>query len=60
MRTGQAALALMLTASCFLLWDHELKKGRIFMLMAFSEYQLPFQFIHTTPSSVPCLAICLL
>lgn len=29
------------------------------MLMALSEYQLPFQFIHTRPSSVPCLAMCL-
>lgn len=39
-------------------WGQDLKKGRTFMLMAFCEYQLPFQFIQTTPSSVPCLAMC--
>ena len=34
-----------------------LKKGLIFMLIDLSEYHEPFQFIHTMPSSVPCLAI---
>lgn len=47
---------------CVSLWQRphlEAKKGLIFMLMAFSEYQPPFQFSHTTPSSVPCLAMLL-
>ncbi|TNN29133.1 hypothetical protein EYF80_060719 [Liparis tanakae] len=38
-------------------WGLGAMYGRIFMLMALSEYQLPFQFIHTMPSSVPCLAM---
>lgn len=33
------------------------KNGLIFILIFFNEYHDPFQFIHTTPSSVPCFAI---
>ena len=48
-----SCMCALLTLSDYL----EAKNGLIFMLMVFREYQLPFQFIHTTPSSVPCLAI---